>query len=99
MNLKNINKLLLIFISFIISCKTINNLSESEQVNLTVLTDSVEKSENINNSIRVNNKKYIDYYSFPTNFFWKKNKELNKIIVFKNSKKKIFRFQPIKYIY
>ena len=82
MDLKNLNRfLILLFLFFILSCQTIDNFRNIEDVTLSTTIDEIENIATINNTIIINsNNIVIDNFSQPVNFFWQNGKVLNKKI-------------------
>ncbi len=89
MNLKNIIKLLIIFIPFfLISCQKLENFRNKDgKITLTV-KDEIENIETFNNVFKNNKENYFDYYSKSVNFLWKNEQELEKILIVNNSSAK-----------
>ena len=86
MNLKNIIKLLIIFIPFFfLSCQKLDNFrNKDEKISLTV-KDEIENIEKFNNITKNHQENYFDYYSKSVNFIWKNEKELKKELTINNS--------------
>ena len=69
MNLKNIIKLLLIFITFLfLSCQKTDNLKNKDNEILLTEYDEFEDIEIFNNIPKKHSNNYFDYYSKSVNF-------------------------------
>ena len=97
MNLKNIIKLLIIFIPFfLLSCQKLDNFrNKDEKITLTV-KDEIENLETFNNVFKNYKENYFDYYSKSVNFLWKNEQELEKILIVNNSSSKYPNFPYLK---
>ena len=80
MNLKNIIKLLIIFIPFfLLSCQKLDNFSnEDEKITLEV-KDEIENLETFNNTSKNYLEHDFDHYTKSVNFLWKNEQELKKV--------------------
>ena len=100
MDLKNINRLLILLISLsILSCQTIDNFRNIEDSSLLTEINEINEIENIeiiDNTIYTNNNnKNIDNYSLPVNYVWEENKELYKVITINKSSSKFSEITPL----
>jgi len=89
MNLKNIIKLLIIFIPFFLfSCQKLENFrNQDEKISLTI-KDEIDNHETFNNLSENHKDNYFDYYSKSVNFLWKNEQELKKVLTVNNSSSK-----------
>ena len=75
MNLKNINRFLILFIFlFIASCQTFDNFNNKKEIVLSNSIDEIENVEIISNDIRNYNYNYNDFYTSSVNFIWSDGK-------------------------
>ena len=96
MNLKNINRFLILFIFlFIASCQTFDNFNNKKEIVLSNSIDEIENVEIISNDIRNYNYNYNDFYTSSVNFIWSDGKELNKKIILHSTTKKYFEINPL----
>ena len=89
MNLKNIIKLLIIFIPFFIfSCQKSENFkNQDEKISLTI-KDEIENLETFNHLSENHKDNYFDHYSKSVNFLWKNEQELKKVLTINNTSAK-----------
>jgi len=86
MNLKNIIKLLIIFIPFFfISCQELDHFSNKDEKILLTVKDEIENLETFNNTSKTYKIYNFDHYTKSVNFLWKNEQELKKLIKIKNS--------------
>ena len=86
MYLKNIIKLLIIFIPFFfLSCQKLDNFRNKDEKILLTVKDEIENLETFNNIFKNFEENYFDHYSKSVNFLWKNEQELKKILTVKNS--------------
>ncbi len=86
MNLKNIIKLLIIFVPlFFLSCQKLDNFGNKDEKVLLTVKDEFENLETFNNIFKNYKENYFDHYSKSVNFLWRNEQELKKILVVKNS--------------
>ena len=86
MNLKNIIKLLIIFIPFFfLSCQKLDNSRNKDEKILLTLKDEIENIETFNNISKNFKENYFDHYSKSINFLWKNEQELKKVLTINNS--------------
>ena len=91
MNLKNINKFLLIFIFlFFLSCQ-----SSKKEIILLDSDEIIEANETISNKLNYHDRYYTDYYSLKFNYNWQNNKNLQKKMVINNPIKNDLYLMPI----
>ena len=97
MDLKNINRLLILLFSIsILSCQTIDNFKNIEEFPLSTEINEMENIEKIDNTILINNNNMnIDNYSLPFNFLWQKEKKLYKVITINKSSTKYSESIPL----
>ncbi len=86
MNLKNIIKLLIIFIPFfLLSCQKLENFRHKDEKILLTVKDEIENLETFNNISKNYKENYFDHYSKSVNFLWKNDQELKKVLTINNS--------------
>ena len=97
MNLKNIIKLLIIFIPFFsLSCQKLDNFRNKDEKILLTVKDEIENLETFNNIFKNFEENYFDHYSKSVNFLWKNEQELKKILTINNSPVKYLSFSSLK---
>ena len=87
MSLKNINKLFLLIVLLLFSCKPIEVLKEQKNVNFEyneVKEDFTYIDLNPTSSLNLN---FIDYYSVRNSFEYLSNAKINKLYTFNLNKK------------
>ena len=86
MNLKNIIKLLIIFIPFFfLSCQKLDNFRNKDEKIILTVKDEIENIEIFNNISKIHEGNFLDYYSKSVNFLWKNEKDLKKELTINNS--------------
>jgi hypothetical protein len=89
MNLKNIIKLLIIFIPFFfLSCQKLDNFRNKEEKIFLIIKDEIENLETLNNIYKKYKENYFDHYSKSLNFLWNNEHELKKVITINNPRAK-----------
>ena len=97
MNLKNIIKLLIIFIPFFFfSCQKLDNFRNKDEKILLTVKHEIENLETFNNISKNHKENYFDYYSKSVNFVWKNEKELKKELTINNSSTKYSNLPSLK---
>ena len=96
MNLKNIIKLLIIFIPlFFLSCQKLDNFRNKDEIILLTVKDDFENLETFNNISKNYKENYFDHYSKSINFLWKNEQELKKVLTVNNSSVKYPSSNPL----
>ena len=95
MSLKNINKLFLLIVLLLFSCKPIEVLKEQKNVNFEyneVKEDFTYIDLNPTSSLNLN---FVDYYSVRNSFEYLSNAKINKLYTFNLNKKNKLELKPL----
>ena len=97
MNLKNIIKLLLIFIPlFLFSCQKLENFKNQDEKISLIIKDEIDNLETFNNVSKNQKENYFDHYSKSVNFLWKNERELEKVLTINHSSSKYHKSPYLK---